>query len=330
MRKGCSPWGAKDGAPGNDPRWQNARHGYQFPVPGAGGDGAATHGRVRARQHSGAFRNALDFREHERGFGFQSLLHLLVIFFGEFAGAIFELQVAQIIVNDVAALHKLIEMRAMRSGIGEIGLDHEHENQHGGRERDAGDHGERVNIDGHEADQHCGIHCYAAGVRLSIILLYVVFDLATHVFQHFRRDGRPGCSRHLRPMPYANNHYDQPEADGKRDGRKRVGEPIESARGRRRERRFAILLHESLQDRLVRFAARDALVDFLEFGFGDFARAGKCRARMAARAGGIAAAASAHELLADRVSSVGGLHGRLGEERRGVVASAATKARRQK
>ena len=118
-------------------------------------------------------------------------------------------------------------------------------------------------------------------------------------------------------MPYANNHDDQPEADGKRHGRKRVGEPIESARGRRRERRFAILLHESLQNRLVRFAARDALVDFLEFGFGDFARARKCRAGMAARACGIAAAASAHELLADRVSAVGGLHGGLGEEGRG-------------
>ncbi len=92
------------------------------PCPGAGGHGAATDGGVGARQDAGAVGDALDFGEHDCGFGFEALLHLLVIFFGEFAGAIFELQVAQIIVNDVAAFHKLVEMGAVRSGIGKIGL----------------------------------------------------------------------------------------------------------------------------------------------------------------------------------------------------------------
>src|SRR5437879_6397442 len=104
----------------------------------------------------------------------------------------------------------------------------------------------------------------------------------------------------MRPAPpYANNHYDQSQTDGKRGGRKSVGEPVQAARGRRRERRFAIFLYERLQDGAIRFAAADALVYFLELGFGHFAGPRKCGAGMAARSGRIAAAAGTHELLAD-------------------------------
>ena len=110
--------------------------------PRRGGGCPGTHGRIGARQGSRAFGNTFDFREHQGCLGFEGLLHLLVILFREFAGAIFELQIAQIIVNDVAALQKLIEQGAVRRRIDGIGLGHEDKNQHRGCERDAGDHGD--------------------------------------------------------------------------------------------------------------------------------------------------------------------------------------------
>ena len=76
---------------------------------GAAETARAAHSRVWTRQEPGIAGDVLDFGEHQGGFGFESLLHLLVIFLGEFAGAVLELQIAQIIVNDVAALHELIE-----------------------------------------------------------------------------------------------------------------------------------------------------------------------------------------------------------------------------
>src|SRR5690348_16076703 len=88
-----------------------------IPCPGTRRHGAAARGGVGTRQRSRASRNPLDFREYHGGFGLQRLFHLLVIFLGEFAGAVFELQIPQIIVNDVPALHELIELRAVRCRI---------------------------------------------------------------------------------------------------------------------------------------------------------------------------------------------------------------------
>src|SRR5579872_378863 len=156
----------------------------------------------------------------------------------------------------------------------------------------------------------------AAGVQPSIIL-HIALDLAARVFHHLSRDWRPGSRRKRQTMPpLPDNQYDQPEADGKGDERKRIGEPIEAAGGRSGQGLFAIFLHEGLQDGAIGFAARDTLVHFLELGFGHVARAGECGAGMAAGTGRIAAAAGAHELLADFARAVGGLHGSLREEGR--------------
>ena len=55
-----------------------------------------------------------------RGFDFERLLDFFVVGFGKFSGAVFEAQVAQIFVDRVATLHQLVELRAMRRGIGSI------------------------------------------------------------------------------------------------------------------------------------------------------------------------------------------------------------------
>src|SRR5689334_7410463 len=84
------------------------------------------------------------------------------------------------------------------------------------------------------------------------IILHFALDLAARVLQHFGGDRRPGSGGYARPVaPLPNNHYDQREADGKRDGWKRVGEPIVAARRRGRQGILAIFLHERLQDRAV-------------------------------------------------------------------------------
>src|ERR1700730_10922838 len=156
----------------------------------------------------------------------------------------------------------------------------------------------------------------AAGVQLSVIL-HIALDLAARVFHHFGGDWGPSRRKREATAPVPNNDQDQPEADGKGDGGKGIGEPMEAASGRRGQGLFAIFLHEGLQDGAIGFAARDALVHFLELGFGYVAGAGECGAGMAAGAGGIAAAAGAHELLTDFTRAVGGLHGSLREKRRG-------------
>src|ERR1700733_2808670 len=124
-----------------------------------------------------------------------------------------------------------------------------------------------------------------AGVRPSIIA-HIARDLAARVCQHFGGNSRPGSGRGGGTMPpLPNNHYDQSQTYSKRDGREQIGEPIEAAHGRRGQHRFAILLHERFQDRVVRFATDDPLVDLLELALGHFAGARKSRAGMAARSG---------------------------------------------
>src|SRR5438445_646957 len=55
-----------------------------------------------------------------------------------------------------AARHELIEMRAVRSGVGGIRLDHKDENQRGGSERDTSDHGQRIDTYGDCRMHDCG------------------------------------------------------------------------------------------------------------------------------------------------------------------------------
>src|SRR5580704_4876593 len=49
-----------------------------------------------------------------------------------------ETQIAEIVVNSVAALEERIELGAMRGGIGSVGLDYEDEENGGASEQDAG------------------------------------------------------------------------------------------------------------------------------------------------------------------------------------------------
>src|SRR6185437_10395636 len=83
------------------------------------------------------------------GFDFKGALHFLVVFLGEFTGAMFETQIANVFVNGIASLEKLVEFRAMRGEVGGFELDGEDEPQSG--ERD-GDTAER---DEDEFSRHC-------------------------------------------------------------------------------------------------------------------------------------------------------------------------------
>src|SRR5437588_3502666 len=148
------------------------------------------------------------------------------------------------------------------------------------------------------------------------ILLHIALDLTARLFQHLGGNPWPGSRRHRHALPpLAHNHQDQGQTDGKRHGRDRVVQPVEAPGGRRGQRRFAVLLHESLQDGAVGFPARHALVHFLELGFGYLAGTGKCRPGMAARSRRIAAAARAHQLLAQHARAIGGWHRSLREQR---------------
>jgi hypothetical protein len=69
----------------------------------------------------------LDFGQDYSSFLFERILHQLVVTFGVFSGAMFELEVAKIIVNRVATFKELIELGAMGREIGSVWVDVEDE-----------------------------------------------------------------------------------------------------------------------------------------------------------------------------------------------------------
>src|SRR5262245_24280975 len=58
--------------------------------------------------------NLLDLHENESRLGFHRTLHFFKVLLREFPGAVFELQIAQILVNHVAAFKELVEPRTVR------------------------------------------------------------------------------------------------------------------------------------------------------------------------------------------------------------------------
>ena len=107
---------------------------------GSGGTGGAGAGGGLAdgggRRAAG---DAFDFGEDESGFGFERLLHLLEVGFGVLAGAVLEFEVTEVLVEGVASLEELVELGAVRGGVGGVGVDEENEDERGGGERDAGE-----------------------------------------------------------------------------------------------------------------------------------------------------------------------------------------------
>ena len=70
----------------------------------------------------------IDFRKHQGRFIFQRDFHGLEVALRVFAGAKFESQIAQIVVDAVAALQQLIESGAVRRQIGGVRLNVEDKN----------------------------------------------------------------------------------------------------------------------------------------------------------------------------------------------------------
>ena len=84
------------------------------PLGGGGTNGARA-------AHLG-FRDLLDFGEDKSGFIFEGSFHEFVVAFGIFSGAMFEFEVAKIVVDGIAALEELIELGAVRGEIGSVRL----------------------------------------------------------------------------------------------------------------------------------------------------------------------------------------------------------------
>src|SRR5215469_127339 len=69
----------------------------------------------------------LDFRKNEGGFILKGRFHGFVVAFGILSGAMFEFQVAQVVVNSVTSLEKLIEFCPVWSEVRGVGLNIENE-----------------------------------------------------------------------------------------------------------------------------------------------------------------------------------------------------------
>jgi hypothetical protein len=83
----------------------------------------------------------LNFSENNSSFVFERGHHELVITFGIFAGTMFELQVAKIVVNRITAFKELIELGTVRSEIGSVWMNVEDEKEYGGGESEASTEG---------------------------------------------------------------------------------------------------------------------------------------------------------------------------------------------
>src|SRR6266852_7408773 len=75
-----------------------------------------------ARTANLRFGDLIDLGEHQGSFVFQGVFHGFVVGFGIFSGAVFEFQVAEILVAGVAALEGLIEDGAVGSEVGGVRL----------------------------------------------------------------------------------------------------------------------------------------------------------------------------------------------------------------
>src|SRR5262249_28879360 len=67
-------------------------------------------------------RHLIDLRKHQRRFLFQSCFHRFKIALGILPRAIFKTKIAQIVVNRISSLQKLVELAPMRRQVGSIGL----------------------------------------------------------------------------------------------------------------------------------------------------------------------------------------------------------------
>src|ERR1700681_104916 len=83
------------------------------------------------------FGELLNFRKNEGGLVLQGDSHGFVIAFGIFSGAVFEFEVAQIVVDGVAALEELIELCTLRREVGSVRLNVKDEEEHRGGKAEA-------------------------------------------------------------------------------------------------------------------------------------------------------------------------------------------------
>src|SRR5271168_4425308 len=83
------------------------------------------------------FRDLIDFGQNQRRVVFESIFHRFKITLRILSRAVLEAQVAQIVVNGVAALQQLVQFRAVWRQIRSIRLDEKNEQRRGQGERQA-------------------------------------------------------------------------------------------------------------------------------------------------------------------------------------------------
>ena len=84
------------------------------------------------------FGSRFNFGEHHGSLVFEIRFHALVVAFGIFSGAVLELEIAEVVIDDVTALQELIQLAAVRREVGSVRLDEKDEQKCSHSEREAG------------------------------------------------------------------------------------------------------------------------------------------------------------------------------------------------
>ena len=286
-------------------------------------------GTNRARTAHLRFGDLLDFGEDNGGFIFERSLHELVITFGIFAGAMFELEVAKIVVNRIATFEELVELGAMRSKVGRVRLNVEDEKEDGGGESEAGAEGGPVRKNGERARESVRRKAehrrnqssvwraaWAAGRDPVASLGERVRILPVTA----RRRWRKRRTAHLRTT-----NTSESQADDRVEDRHQPGDEAETFFRGLDVDDGAVFGDEGVDDLLLGFALGEMLIDFLEHALGGVAGAGEGTAGMRATASAhVAAFAHAFEVHANflgawRIANLSG------DERSGANAKSSRK-----
>src|SRR4029077_2736138 len=126
-------------------------------------------------------------------------------------------------------------------------------------------------------------------------ILSLLCDAPPGVLQKLRRNSHywwgPGCLRGSgRTLsPTVDHKNDEQAAGGQIDCRHGPRQPPNSAVRGLNQRHLPEFLHKPLHDQVIRIAARDSLIDFLQHTLRGTARAGECAAHVVTRRGRVVA-----------------------------------------
>jgi hypothetical protein len=196
-------------------------------------------------------------------FDLQELLGFLVIFFREFSCAKFKAEVAQIVVDGLAAIDKLVELGATRREIGRFRANSKDEEDDGGGKEDAGNdnieiaHRRRAPSERDSGEK--SVERYSSAIEFFV-----------HIASRARKKlGRNRQSIAAQPgdgpsAPTSDQLPEDKKGDERCDDGHDPSDPIEATRRRLGENRGTVFLNERLKDERVGFVLSDAVVELLQ------------------------------------------------------------------